>query len=204
MKRFFEILSPVAGVLMWPAIASQQAVAATTQTPHPTPPACRDVMGKPIPCGKLADLTAGPEIVVGGSVGGGALPSGAVGHHVNWNTSVVLTDKDAFLVSHGRCAFNLSYELRNIGGGNAGPPETPAFSDLIRAGTPPGAVSTQSALMQMAGTNRTINTQAYLPGGGPHVLSLTINDGHAAPESNFLNNYFAIKYTLDSAKCMGR
>ena len=156
-----------------------------------------------MPCALLPDLTAGPEIIVGGSVGGGPLPSGAAGHHVTWSSSVALTDKDAFLISGGRCAFNLSYELRNIGGGNAGPPDTPAFKDVIRAGTPPAAVSVQSALIQGAGTNRIINTQAYLPSGGPYVLSLTINDGHAAPESNFLNNYFTIRYTIDSANCSG-
>jgi hypothetical protein len=166
-----------------------------------TPPPCRDVTGKPIPCGKLPDLTSGNEIIIGGAVGGGPLPSGVVGHHVPWNTSVVLSDKDAFSISNGRCAFNISYVLANIGNGNAGPPAT--FKDVIRAGTPPGVVSIQSALTQAALTHRNINTQAYLPAPGPHVLSLTINDGHLVTESNYANNYFTIKYTLDTSKCMG-
>ena len=114
----------------------------------------------------------------------------------------MLSDKDAFLVSNGRCAFNLSYVLRNIGGGNAGPPATAAFKDVMHAGG--GGVSIQSSLSQAAGTQQTINTQAYLPAPGPYALNLTINDGHLAPESNYLNNSFTIKYTLDTAKCMGQ
>jgi hypothetical protein len=110
-----------------------------------------------------------------------------------------LSDKDAFLISNGRCAFNISYVLANIGPANAGPPAT--FKDVIRAGA--GTVSIQSALTQAALTHRNIDTQAYLPAPGPYVLSLTINDGHLVTESNYANNYFTIKYTLDTSKCMG-
>lgn len=163
-----------------------------------TPPPCRDVTGRPIRC--LPDLTSGKEIIVGGAVGGGPLPSGVVGHPVPWGGSVVLSDKDAFLISNGRCAFNISYVLANIGPANAGPPAT--FKDIIRAGA--GTVSIQSALTQAALTHRSINTQAYLPAPGPYVLSLTIDDGNAIAESNELNNYFTIKYTLDTSKCMGQ
>lgn len=106
------------------------------------------------------------------------------------------------MISNGRCAFNISYVLANIGPANAGPPAT--FKDIIRAGIPPGGVvSIQSALTQAALTHRSINTQAYLPAPGPYLLSLTINDGHLVTESNYFNNYFTIKYTLDTSKCMG-
>ena len=163
-------------------------------TPTPCPPTAAG-----IPCRQLPDLTSGKEIIVGGAVGGGPLPSGVVGHHVPWGGSVVLSDKDAFLISNGRCAFNISYVLANIGPANAGPPAT--FKDVIRAGA--GTVSIQSALTQAALTHRNIDTQAYLPAPGPYVLSLTINDGHLVTESNYANNYFTIKYTLDTSKCMG-
>jgi hypothetical protein len=168
----------------------------------PCAPPCHDVTGRPIPCRDLPDLTSGNEIIVGGAVGGGPLPSGVVGHHVPWGTSVVLSDKDAFLISNGRCAFNISYVLGNIGNANAGPPAT--FKDVIGAGSPPGVVSIQSALTQAAHTHRSIDTQAYLPAPGPHVLSLRINDGHLVTESNYANNYFEIRYTLDTARCMGK
>ena len=191
-----------------PNIAGVNCHPNATPTPCPsraagipcTPQPCRDATGKPIPCRDLPDLTSGKEVIVGGAVGGGPLPSGVVGHHVPWGGSVVLSDKDAFLISNGRCAFNISYELANIGGGNAGPPQT--FKDIIRAGA--ATVSIQSALTQAAHTSRSINTQAYLPAPGPYALSLTINDGHSITESNFLNNYFTIKYTLDTSKCMGQ
>jgi hypothetical protein len=163
-------------------------------TPTPCPP---NAAG--IPCRQLPDLTSGKEIIVGGAVGGGPLPSGVVGHHVPWGGSVVLSDKDAFVISNGRCAFNISYVLANIGPANAGPPAT--FKDVIRAGA--GTVSIQSALTQAAHTHRNIDTQAYLPAPGPYVLSLTINDGHVVTESNYANNYFTITYTLDTSKCMG-
>jgi len=170
-------------------------------TPKPTTTPCPPNPAG-IPCNKLPDLTSGAEIIVGGAIGGGPLPSGVVGHHVPWGGSVVLSDKDAFSISNGRCAFNISYVLGNIGPVNAGPPAT--FKDVIRAGIPPGGVvSIQSALTQAALTHRNINTQAYLPAPGPYLLSLTINDGHLVTESNYANNYFTIKYTLDTDKCMG-
>jgi len=211
MKRFLVFFVPAIAALVLATSDRQQAtVSAATPTPcpptvpncGPPPQPCRDAAGRPIPCSKLPDLTAGPEIIVGGAVGGGPLPSGVAGHHVSWGSSVVLSDKDAFLISSGRCAFNLSYELRNIGAANAGPPAASAFKDAMRAGA--SVVSIQSSLSQDAGTHQTINTQAYLPAPGPYALSLTINDGHLAPESTFLNNYFTIKYTLDAATCMGR
>jgi hypothetical protein len=168
-------------------------------TPHPnaTPTPCAPTAATAIPCPppgrRLPDLTSGKEIIVGGSVGGGALPSGVVGHHVAWGTVVALTDADAFLISNGRCAFNISYVLANIGPVNAAGP----FKDVIRSDA--STVSIQSALSQAALTHRSINTQAYLD-RGIHTLSLMIDDGNAVVESNELNNYFTIKYRL-GGKC---
>lgn len=156
------------------------AVMATAATPPPG-------------AGKLPDLLSGKELVIGGAVGGGPLPSGASGHHVPWNASVDLTERDAFLVSNGACAFNISYELFNVGPVDA----TGPFKDVIRSDA--STVSTQSALSQAANSHRTISTQAYLSPGS-HLLSVALDDGHAVPESNEMNNYYAIRYTL-GGKC---
>lgn len=158
--------------------------------PNCAPPPCQPLpSGAPNPNCKLPDLTSGREIIVGGAVGGGPLPSGVVGHHVPWGTTVNLTDKDAFLNSNGQCAFNISYVLANIAPVNAPGP----FKDVIHEDL--NVVSIQSALSQAASSHRSINTRAYLPGGG-HTLALTINAGHAQPESNYANNHFDIKYVL--------
>ncbi len=143
--------------------------------------------------GKAPDLLSGKELVIGGAVGGGPLPSGASGHHVAWNASVELTEHDAFLVSNGACAFNISYELFNVGPVDA----TGPFKNVIRSDA--STVSTQSALSQAANTHRTISTQAYLSPGS-HLLSIALDDGHVVPESNEMNNYYAIRYTL-GGKC---
>jgi hypothetical protein len=143
--------------------------------------------------GKLPDLLSGKELVIGGAVGGGPLPSGASGHHVAWNASVELTERDAFLISNGACAFNISYELFNVGPVDA----TGPFKNVIRSDA--STVSTQSALSQPAMSHRTISTQAYLAPGS-HLLTIALDDGHNVAESVETNNYYAIRYTL-GGKC---
>jgi hypothetical protein len=142
---------------------------------RPTPRPCHDVTGRPIPC-KLPDLTPGNPVVVGG-------------HSTNWGGGVTLTDKDAFLNSNGHCAFNIAYIQRNIGLADALPP----FKNVLRADA--ATVSIQSAMTQPAGTQQTVHTQAYLP-GGVHTLSLKLDDGNVVVESNEANNVGAIKYQL--------
>jgi CARDB len=130
-----------------------------------------------VPC-KLPDLTAGPQVSVGG-------------HNTTWGAGVTLTDKDSIPHARPFCAFNIAYVLANIGLGNAGPPAV--FKDVLRVdGT---TVSIQSMLTQAALTHRNILTQAYLP-MGVHTLTLDIDDGNAIAETNEGNNHFSLKYQL--------
>jgi len=129
---------------------------------------------------KQPDLTAGSVVTVGG-------------HPTHWGAGVTLTYADSLVKPRPYCAFNIVYTLANIGLGNAGPPDTAAFKNVIRVDG--ATVSIQSALSQAASTHRVIMTQAYLP-LGVHTLTLDIDDGNAVTESNEANNHFAMKYQL--------
>jgi hypothetical protein len=142
---------------------------------------CRDQVEK------KPDITALKGITLGGAVGG------AGGKFVPWGGSVTLTQADSFLQSGGKCAYNVSYQMRNQGSA----PTSPAFWNRLRSDST--VVSQQSGLSLAAGQTKTVNTQAYLPPGG-HVLSLSLDDDHAVAESNEGNNVFKIRINV---RCPG-
>ena len=135
---------------------------------------------------KLPDITSRKGMTIGGAVGG------AGGKFVSFGDTVVLTDADSFLQSGGQCAFNISYNMVNIGSA----PTAPVFKNRIRSdGT---VVTIQSNLSLNAGQSRQINTQAYLA-PGQHALTLSLDDDHAVNESNEGNNKFGVTVMLRGA-----
>lgn len=155
---------------------------------QPPPTGERPCVGRP-----CADITNRREgIVIGGAVGGTG------GHFVPWNNSVTLGEAEAIGRSNGQCAFNVHYEMTNIGPlatAPAAPPATgPRFTNRLRSDAT--VVSQQTDLYLNAGQTTGIDTQAYLTPGG-HTFSLALNDGFTVPESNVMNNSFQVKYLLN-------
>lgn len=120
---------------------------------------------------------------------------GAAGKSAPWGGAISLTEADAFLQSNGKCAFNVSYDMENLGGTAT---ITPFKNNVLAAGA---VVSIQSALALNAGETKQINTQAYLPPGS-YALQLKLDADNNISESNENNNVVAIKINLDG-KCMG-
>ena len=138
------------------------------------------------------DMTSKKGITIGGAVGG------AGGNFVPWGGSVVLTETEALHGSpNSECAFNLSYDMENLQAVATGPAK---FLNRIKADSK--IVSIQSMLSMAASEVRQINTQAYLPVGGPRTLSLWIDDDHNVDEgpAGEGNNVHRIQYTLQG-KC---
>ena len=112
------------------------------------------------------------------------------GHSAPWGGAITLSAADAFLVSGGTCAFNISYDLKNSGGA----PTAPPFKNRLKRDST--VVSIQSNLSLAVGENRTINTQAYLS-SGPHILGLFMDNDFVVAESNEGNNIRRIKITVN-------
>jgi CARDB protein len=126
------------------------------------------------------DITSQHGITIGGAIGG------AGGHFSPWGGTITLTAADAIVVSGGRCAFNVSYDMRNLGT----TPTSPPFKNTLRLA---GAdVSIQSELSLAGGATRQIDTQAYLD-TGTHVLSLNLDSDNVVAESNEANNIREVK-----------
>ena len=156
----------------------------TQVTPNPRPTPCYNAAG--LPCKQLPDLTARPPVRIGN-------PSHAPIPATMWGGALTLTGADAVTVNplNGRCAFDIWYILANIGPANAG-----AFKDVIKVdGT---TVGIQGMPGLAAGASHLVMTQAYLPSGA-HSLTLDINSPVSVAESNYLNNHFALRYTLTGA-----
>lgn len=132
-----------------------------------------------------ADLVDNKGIVIGGAFGGTGGKSVAPGG------SVKLASSDAFLMSNGKCAFNISYTMENNGTAAAGP----SFVNRIYNGA--NVISQQSGLNLDAGKTKTVNTQAYLSPGAS-TLRLALDAGNAVVESNEANNISEYKVQLDS------
>jgi hypothetical protein len=128
------------------------------------------------------DLTAGPTISVGGRV-------------VPWGGTVTLRDTGAIPALKPYCYFNISYVLKNVGLGNAGPPDTPAFKNVIYLDLGVWVISRQSLLSLAASTNWTLHPAVNLV-SGDHALFLQIDADNNVAESNELNNRFFITYHL--------
>lgn len=112
------------------------------------------------------------------------------GHPAPWGGMITLSASDAFLVSGGTCAFNISYDLKNSGGA----PTAPPFKNRLKRDST--VVSIQSNLSLAVGENRTINTQAYLT-SGPHILGLFMDNDFVVAESNEGNNVRRIKIKVN-------
>lgn len=155
-----------------------------TPPPPPTgPPAIQPPSGK-----KLPDITSRKGIAIGGAVGG------AGGKFSPWGGTIVLAQADSFLQSGGKCAFNISYDMVNLG-----PVATsPAFANYLRTNVE--VVSQQTGLALNAGETKQVNTQAYLAPGTP-FLALVLDKDTAVAESNEGNNAFQVKIVLQD-KCV--
>lgn len=108
------------------------------------------------------------------------------GHSAPWGGLITLSASDAFLVSGGTCAFNISYDLKNIGMA----PTAPPFKNRLRRDST--VVSIQSNLSLAAGETKQIATQAYLTSGN-HILGLFMDNDFVVAESNESNNIKRIK-----------
>jgi len=156
------------------------------------------VLGEPVR--GRPDITAGvvdpsahskPGVVIGGA------PGGSGGKFAPWGGSVVVSDGDAAQQSGGKCAFNVTYAMSNLG-----PVATsPAFVNRLRSDGHEVAVN--SGLSLAAGEkNHKITTQPYLD-PGPHTLQLSLDDAPGAvAESDEANNIFWVRYALNG-KCAG-
>ncbi len=130
-------------------------------------------------------------VVFGGGVGGSG------GKFVAWGSAVNLAEADSFQQSGGKCAFNVTYAMSNLG-----PVATaPAFVNRLRSDG--NVVAVNSALSLGAGEkNHKITTQPYLD-PGPHTLQLSLDDAPGVvAESDEANNMFSVRYVL-SGKCAG-
>lgn len=141
-----------------------------------------------VPDKKLPDITSRKGITIGGAVGG------AGGKFSPWGGTIVLTQADSFLQANGKCAFNISYDMVNLG-----PVATsPAFANYLRTNVE--VVSQQTGLSLNAGEAKQVNTQAYLAPGTP-FLALVLDKDHVVAESSEANNAFQVKIVLQ-AKCV--
>lgn len=128
------------------------------------------------PCVELADITAKDTITIGGK-------------SATWGGSIQLDNNDAFLVSNGKCAFRVSYDMVNGGSLATSPP----FWNRTRAS---GKVVTQQSNLELAaGEERNILTDAYIDAGS-HTVELSLDDDSQVPESDEGNNKFSLTVTV--------
>lgn len=152
----------------------------TSKPPVPAP--------TPEPPPAKTDITSQRGLKLGGSIGG------AGGKFASWNGEIRVKASDAFLQASGKCAFNLSYDMENIGAATGKP-----FLNRIYSGTT--LVSQQTGLMLNTGETRQINTQAYLP-AGTQMLTLELDADKTANDANRDNNVRKIAVFIDG-KCDG-
>lgn len=108
---------------------------------------------------------------------------------VAWDDSVELTMADSFLVSGGNCAFDVEYDIANVGNR----PAEPAFWNRVRSG--PDVITQQSNVTLAAEEKRTVKTQAYLAPGA-QTVTLTLDDEDDVAEGNEANNTFSVGVNL--------
>lgn len=128
------------------------------------------------------DVTSKGGVTLGGAIGG------AGGKFVPWGGSVVLGERDAFLQSNGKCAFNATYDMVNLGNAATAP-----FKNYLLA---KGAtVAINSGLTLEAGQTKKISTQPYLSPGS-YDFQLKLDAENNVSESNESNNLLNIHVTL--------
>jgi hypothetical protein len=149
---------------------SSQAKHAALLTPRDTGPAASALAPRP-------DITSQHGITLGGAVGG------AGGHFAAWDGVITLNASDAIVRAPGRCAFNASYDMENIGT----VPTSPIFKNRLLIDTT-NVVAINSGLSLNTGQTRQINTQPFLP-SGCHIFTLSLDDDSDVCESNEKNNF---------------
>ncbi len=113
------------------------------------------------------------------------------GKSAAWGGSINLSRADSFAQDGGKCAFNVAYDVENIGTAVAGP----AFANRLYSDA--DVVSQQTGLSLNAGESKTINTQAYLT-PGVHAVRLVVDADNNVVESNEANNVTTMKVVLDA------
>ena len=114
------------------------------------------------------------------------------GHSAPAASTILLDESDAFLVSNGRCAFRVSYDIGNAGSVATAPP----FLNRTRASG--DVVTTQTDLTLGPGETRNILTDAYID-AGTHKLVLSLDDDAQVAESDETNNELTVEVTVGGA-----
>lgn len=115
------------------------------------------------------------------------------GKYVPWGGSVTLSRKDAKRVAaNGECVFDFYYQMSNDGKVAT----APLFVNRLREDRTLAAVN--SGLRLDAGQTQTLRTEPTLL-SGDHVLSVSLDDGHAVAESNEGNNMFRVRVRVDNS-----
>jgi hypothetical protein len=137
-----------------------------------------------------------PDIT--GTAGGMTISGNFFPHTVDWGGKVTLEESEAIGRANGGCAFNIHYDMANVGGSPTAPYAPPApgprfmnivYDDAI-------AASKQTDLYLAVGAVEGIDTQAYLK-PGTHTLKLSLDDGNAIKESDESNNTRSLTYVLN-------
>jgi hypothetical protein len=136
-----------------------------------------------------------PDIT--GTTGGVTISGNGFPDTVKWNGTATLTDSQAAARVNGLCAFNIHYDMANVGASATAPYPPPApgprFTNVLYDDTV--AASKQTDLYLAVGAVEGIDTQAYLM-PGTHTLKLSLDDGNAVKEANESNNTFSLTYVL--------
>lgn len=131
------------------------------------------------------------------TTGGMTIAGNFFPHFVKWKSTVTFPDSEAFARANGECAFNIHYDMANVGASATAPYPPPApgprFMNILYDDTV--AASKQTNLYLAAGAVEGIDTQAYLK-PGTHTLKLSLDDGNAVKEANESNNTFWLTYDL--------
>jgi hypothetical protein len=137
-----------------------------------------------------------PDIT--GTAGGMTISGNFFPHTVDWGGKVTLEESEAIGRANGGCAFNIHYDMANVGGSPTAPYAPPApgprfmnivYDDAI-------AATKQTDLYLGVGAVEGIDTQAYLK-PGTHTLKLSLDDGNAIKESDESNNTRSLTYVLN-------
>ncbi len=138
---------------------------------------------KDVPAPK-ADLVSQKGLGMGGD------RNGKGSHAVPWGGAITVHAADAALTANGKCAFNIMYEMANVGTADAGP-----FVNQLLVGTT--VVSQQTNLTLAAKHLSMVKTQAYLAPGS-NALKLVLDANKNVAESDETNNEAAITVKVDA------
>ncbi len=113
-----------------------------------------------------------------------------------WGSLVTVPDSLAYATGRGKCAYRISYGVRNLG-----PIATPVvFKNTITAG--PELVNTKDSLLLNGFETRQVPAQIWLA-PGTFDLILRLDASNTVSESNETNNVVRVRLTLDGT-CRGK